>query len=138
MDYSRRELTLLSAVFIAAAQAQKTKLAGRAYRFEDLPVKENASSRGRAVLDGLTHSGFRVHVHETELPPGGAPHPPHHHEHEEIVMVREGTIEVTIDGVATKVGPGSVAFVASNQEHGWKNVGEGRAQYFVVELGRAG
>jgi quercetin dioxygenase-like cupin family protein len=44
-------------------------------------------------------------------------------------------MEVTISGNSTRLGPGSVAYVASNLEHGWRNVGDTRAQYFVVALG---
>ena len=49
-------------------------------------------------------------------------------------MLREGTMEVTIEGKTTRLGPGSVVFVASNEEHGWKNVGTDRAKYFVLAL----
>jgi mannose-6-phosphate isomerase-like protein (cupin superfamily) len=138
MIYSRRDLTLLSAGLIAAtAHAQKTVLPSRAYRFEDLEVKGKADNHSRAVLDGLTHSGFHIDLYETELGSGMAPHAPHHHEHEEMMMIREGTLEVTISGKAVSVGPGSVVYVASNEEHGLRNVGKSTAHYFVIALGRA-
>lgn len=134
---TRRDLTLLSAGLIAAAaKAQKAApatLSSKAYRFEDLVLKGNS----RAVFDGLTHSGSHVDLHETQLAPGAAPHAPHKHEHEEIVMIREGTLEVTIEGKVTVVGPGSVVYAGSNDMHGWKNVGTTVAQYFVIALGRA-
>jgi quercetin dioxygenase-like cupin family protein len=133
---TRRDLTLLSAGLIAAtAKAQKPSLPtlpSHAYRFEDLELKGNA----RTVFDGLTHSGFHVDLHETELAPGAAPHAAHRHEHEEIVMVREGTLEITIEGKVTIAGPGSVVYAASNDLHGWKNVGATKAHYFVIALGR--
>jgi len=131
---TRRDLPLFaSALLAASAQARKTALSSHAYKFDDLVL--NGTSR--AVFDGLTHSGFPVDLHETELAPGAAPHAPHRHEHEEIVMVREGTLEVTIEGKSTLVGPGSVVYAASNDFHGWRNVGETKAQYFVIALGRA-
>ena len=137
MKYSRRDLTLLlPALAAAAAEAQPATLPSHAYRFEDLPVRENGENRSRAVFGGLTHSGFALDLHETELGPGMAPHPAHHHEHEEIVIIREGLMEVTIAGKVTRLGPGSVAFVASNDEHGWRNVGATRAHYYVLALGR--
>ena len=133
MKLSRRNLGLL---LPALAAAQSKALPSKCFRYEDLPVRANGENRSRAILNGQTHTGFGVEMHETELAPGLAPHPPHHHVHEEMVMIREGTMEVTISGKSVTLGPGSVAYVASNEEHGWKNVGTTRARYFVLALGR--
>ncbi len=66
---TRRDVTLLSAAFLASsAKAQKTTLPSKAFRFEGLVVKGNS----RAVFDGLTHSGFQVDLHETDLAPEAA------------------------------------------------------------------
>lgn len=89
----------------------------------------------RQFLKGKTHSGYPIDLHETELPAGKAPHPPHHHVHEEMLLIREGLLEVAIDGKATRLGAGSVAYLASNQQHGWRNVGTTTARYFVLALG---
>ncbi len=59
----------------------------------------------------------------------------HHHVHEEMIVIREGTLAVTISGKTSELGPGSVAFVASNEEHGWRNIGKSRARYMVMALG---
>jgi len=137
MDYTRRDWNLLlPALAAAAAKGEAKALPSKALRFEDLPVRKNGENRSRATLDGLTHTGYPIELHQTELAPGLAPHPPHHHEHEEMLMIREGTLAVTIAGESTRLGPGSVAFVASNIEHGWRNVGDTRAHYFVLALGR--
>jgi quercetin dioxygenase-like cupin family protein len=53
-----------------------------------------------------------------------------------MLLVREGTMEVTISGKTTTLGPGGVAYVASNEDHGWRNTGTTRAHYFVLTLGR--
>ncbi|MDP8983229.1 MAG: cupin domain-containing protein [Acidobacteriota bacterium] len=133
MSYSRRDLTrLLPALTLGSGAAQNRTLPSKTWRFEDLELKKNS----RAVLNGETHGGFNIDMHETELPPGESPHPPHHHVHEEMVMIREGIMEVTIAGSVTKIGSGGVAYVASNEEHGWRNVGTTPAHYFVLALGR--
>jgi quercetin dioxygenase-like cupin family protein len=137
VDKSRRELAFLLPALAAAQDKANPGLPSKAYPFEDLPVKENGQNKGRAVLNGLTHTGFRVELHLTELGPGMAPHAPHQHIHEEIVMLQAGQLDVTIDGKTTRLTPGSVAYVASNQLHGWKNPTDGRAQYFVIALGPA-
>jgi quercetin dioxygenase-like cupin family protein len=132
---TRRDLTLLSAGLMAVAKAQKPSLPvlpSKAYKFDDLVLKGTS----RAVFDGVTHTGYHVDLHETELAPGAAPHAPHRHEHEEMIMLREGTLEVMIEGNVNTVGPGAVVYAASNELHGWKNVGTTKAQYFVIALGR--
>jgi quercetin dioxygenase-like cupin family protein len=135
---TRRELTTLLSVLAAAstARAQPTALPSRIFPYDQLPVRVNGQNRSRAVLNGKTHSGYGIEMHETELAPGLAPHPPHKHVHEELLIVREGTMEVTILANTATLGPGSVAYIASNEEHGWRNVGSTTARYFVVTLGR--
>jgi quercetin dioxygenase-like cupin family protein len=135
MKWSRRELPFLLAS-AAAAQPAKTGLQpSQAFRYEDLTPSKNGPMTSRQILTGLTHSGFRVDLHETELAAGEAPHAPHQHVHEEMVLIRQGELEVTIGGRATRIGAGSVAFVASNQMHGWRNTGSAPARYFVFALG---
>ncbi len=137
MKFIRRDVSfLLLAFVVASGAAQNRPSASRTYRYEDLKVNINGENRQRPILNEKTHTGFAVGVHETELAPGLAPHPPHRHVHEEMILIREGTLEVTIEGRIVNLGPGSVALVASNEEHGWRNVGAGRARYFVLALGR--
>lgn len=138
MNYSRRDLALLLPVLAAAeAQAQQDGqvLPARVYKYEDLPVKVNKTGKGRSVLNGDTHSGFPIEMHLTELNPGQAPHAPHRHVHEEMFMLREGTVDMTISGKTTRLTPGSVAYIASNELHGLINSGTEAAHYFVIALG---
>jgi len=67
-----------------AARAQSKRLPSKAIKFEDMAVKVSGGNKTRAILDGETHSGFPIEVHETELPAGGSPHAPHQHVHEEM------------------------------------------------------
>ena len=64
-------------------------------------------------------------------------HPPHQHLREEMMLVREGTMELTISGKPmTGWVPADVGFIGSNEIHNAKNVGTVRAQYFIVNIGR--
>jgi (S)-ureidoglycine aminohydrolase len=108
------------------------------YRFEDLPSQKQDNATFRPILDGLTRSGMRVDVHEVFLLPGSAPHHAHRHQQEELFLISEGEVEVTINGKATKLGPGSAAYAASEDEHQIQNVGTRPAQYFEVILDAKG
>ena len=71
-------------------------------------------------------------MHVTTLNPGLASHAPHQHENEELIIIREGTLEALMNGTWKRVGPGSVVFNASNVLHGIRNVGTTPAVYHVV------
>ena len=137
MDYSRRELCLLLPALVAARAdaAGDAVLPSKVYNFESLPAKVEEGNTFRPILEGVTHEEYHVELHETDLAPGTMPHPAHHHAHEEIFLIREGTLAVTIEGHTSNLGPGSVAYIASNQEHAIRNVGSTHAQYFVFALG---
>lgn len=136
MKSSRRQLALLLPAFAAAQNRDgPTPMASAALRCESVPARNNGPITVRQMLKGATHTGFPVDLHETELPPGQAPHAPHRHIHEEILSVREGVLDVSIGGATTRLGPGSAAYFASNQLHGWQNPGAAPARYFVLALG---
>jgi mannose-6-phosphate isomerase-like protein (cupin superfamily) len=134
-------MSLLIPALLAAArgdaQQKKEVLPSECYPFDKLPLKTNTTTHNetRQVFDGMTHEGFPIDLHITTLAVGQAPHPPHHHVHEEVIFVQTGTLEVMIKGKSTQIGPGSVAYVNSMDEHGWKNVGDTPSQYFVLAIG---
>jgi quercetin dioxygenase-like cupin family protein len=137
MDATRRAL-LQAIPMLAASSAfasDSPALSSFIKPFDQLPVKRNGQNETRAILDGLTHSGDHLEVHETTLGPGASPHPPHQHEHEELFLMMKGTLAVTIAGKTAVIGPGGAAFVHSNELHGVRNPGSDNAQYFVVATG---
>jgi len=142
MSVTRRELFSMLPVALVPAilqteesVAQENAMPSAVYPFEKLPVRALDGVQFRDVLKGKLATGESLEVHETTLPPGGAPHPPHHHVHSEMWLIREGTVELTINGRSHQLGPGSAGFAHSNDEHGIKNAGTTPATYFVVAVG---
>ena len=132
----RREFAALLTALAAAKAQTPTTIPSKVYPFDDLPVKANGANKSRAVFNGVNRSGFPLEVHETELGPGGAPHPPHRHLHEEMLVVLDGTVAFTVNGAITKLSPGSVAYAASNDLHGPSNPTDKPCRYLVVTIGR--
>lgn len=141
MSLTRREMcflfpsAVLPALLVANQTDQEPSLPTAMYPFDRLPVHTSSTAVTRAVLKGKLSTGESVEVHETTLPPGAAPHPPHRHTHSEMWFIREGTVDIAVNDTNTRLGPGSVGFVRSNDEHGIKNVGLVPATYFVVAIG---
>jgi quercetin dioxygenase-like cupin family protein len=99
------------------------------------PTKIGSS---RKFFQAPTATLDELECHVTTLNPGETPHPPHKHPDEELVIIKEGTVESLVNGQTRRVGPGSVIFQASNQLHSIRNVGDGPATYHVVKWNSPG
>jgi mannose-6-phosphate isomerase-like protein (cupin superfamily) len=141
MEWTRRKVCCLVPALAAAGTdlggfaAQDNSLPSAAYPFENMPVENSDRAQIRKIVKGRLATGEQIEAHETTLPMNGYPHPPHHHLHSEMWLIREGTVELTINGTTHRLGAGGVGFVHSNEEHGIKNVGTGPATYYVVAIG---
>ena len=129
---------------VAAAQSGAPP-AMRSRVFDSIHIKPETTKAGerRAVFDAPTATLERFESHITTLNPGQALHPAHKHVEEELMIVREGTVEATLNGQATRVEVGGMIFCASGEMHGLRNVGSTRATYYVIkwfphDLPRAG
>jgi len=118
-----------------AAGGAKNTLPSKIYHFDDLPVRNAGNLVFRGILDGTIFEGCHISLHESDLAPHTAPHPPHRHRHEEMVFVVEGTLEFTVNGKPTRAGEGSVLFAGSHDQHGIFNPESTHAKYFVLALG---
>jgi mannose-6-phosphate isomerase-like protein (cupin superfamily) len=151
MSTTRRELLFLLSGLVASAVELKAlphqslpnqnlsnpddSLPSATFPFGELPMTSENGAEFRPILKGKLATSESLEVHETTLPAGAMPHAPHHHVHSEMWLIREGTVQLTINGTSHVMGPGSVGFVHSNDEHGIKNVGTTPAIYFVVAVG---
>jgi quercetin dioxygenase-like cupin family protein len=118
----------------AADSAAQDKLRSTVFDWDKLAVKATKTGERREIVDSPTVTCAKFECHVTTLNPGEIPHAAHHHPDEELVIVKEGLMEVTINGVTQRAGPGSIIFYASNDEHGMKNAGTTTATYHVVRL----
>jgi len=118
----------------AAQLAAPGKLGSGVYDWAKLVVQETKTGARRDVFDSPTTTLANFECHVTTLKAGIAPHASHHHPDEEIMLVKEGTMEVTLAGATMRAGPGSIVFAASGQEHGWRNAGDTTASYYVIRI----
>jgi quercetin dioxygenase-like cupin family protein len=73
-----------------------------------------------------------LEMHATVLNPGQRPHPPHQHPYEEMLVLREGELEATVNERVIRLAAGSVLFIAPNEMHGWRNTGALPATYYII------
>ena len=115
------------------AQKNDSLLSG-VYHWSNLePIKEDTRIR-RQVLEGKTFALAYFEIHASTLEPGKAPHPPHvHADQEELMIVKEGQVKITIAGESKILGPSSIAFAMPGDEHGIENAGKTQATYYILK-----
>lgn len=127
---------LIPALFLAFSStlyAQNTDVESKVYQWEDLTVVQEATRERRQILKGSTTDLSSLEIHASTLQPGKAPHSSHtHSDEEELIIVREGRLKVTINNKSKVVGAGSVALVIPGDEHGLENDGDTPAIYYIL------
>jgi uncharacterized cupin superfamily protein len=111
-----------------SAPLQSTVIDGNSLK----AVKTRNGER-RDVFDGPTGTLDRLHGHITTLNPGENTGPLHRHPQEELVIIKEGTVEVNIDGRKQLATAGSIVFFGVNENENMTNVGQTPATYLVVQ-----
>jgi len=115
------------------AVADELPMLGSAvFEWKTVVAKPTDVGSVRSFFKMKTATLDQLEVHATTLNPGKSPHPPHKHPNEEMLVLRQGTVEALIKGEWKRAEPGSVIFFASNQLHGLRNVGSEPAVYTVI------
>jgi quercetin dioxygenase-like cupin family protein len=125
-------LTLAAAAWTPVG-AQTAKLTSQVWDWTTMKVVENKTGARRDVVRAPTITLDELEMHITTLRPGETSHPPHQHLAEELLIIKEGTVEALVNGEQKRIGPGSIIFQASNQLHGIRNVGTTAATYHVIQ-----
>lgn len=100
--------------------------------WDSLNMNETPVGLHGAVFDAPTATLEKLELHVTTLRPGKAVHSPHHHAWEEIFLIKEGRVEISINGEKRRAGPGALIFIAPNDVHNLTNVGDSAATYYVI------
>jgi quercetin dioxygenase-like cupin family protein len=117
---------------VSFADEAKAVLDSTAWKWEDIASRKTDVGEYRHVVRQPTRTLAELEMHITTLKPHTASHAPHTHPNEEMVIVREGTLQAHVNGKEIVVGPGSVLFFASLQPHAVQNIGDTPATYHVI------
>jgi quercetin dioxygenase-like cupin family protein len=104
------------------------------FNWADLKATPTKVGESRGVFDAPTPTLAEFECHITTLNPGESPHAPHRHPEEELMVIKEGTLEALQGDKTNIVTAGGIIFEASNELHGLRNIGTNRATYFVFKF----
>ncbi len=120
-------------VMAVAQSVTKPVMHSTVFNWADLKTAPTKTGERRSVFDAPTPTLSNFECHITTLNPGEAPHAPHRHADEELMIVKEGTLAAIQGDQTNVVEAGGIIFEASNELHGLRNIGTNRATYFVIK-----
>ncbi|WP_460949321.1 cupin domain-containing protein [Spirosoma daeguense] len=120
------------ATLLATGFVLSQPIDSKVYVWKETSVVKKGGVEQRIILKGNTTDFSQMEVHATTLPPHQKPHPAHKHDDEELIIIKEGQLTVTIDGKTKILGPGSVALIMPGDEHGFANNSDASATYYVM------
>lgn len=123
---------------VTALDARRAAMGSMIFDWNSFTAKPNKTGEVRTVVQQPTATLDELEIHITTLNKGESPHAPHQHPDEELVIIKEGTVESLVNGELKRVGPGSIIFQAANQMHSIRNVGDGPATYHVIKWNSPG
>lgn len=138
---TRRDFTVaVVSVFVTAAvvafaqSVAKPVMHSCVFNWRSLKVQPTKTGERRSVFDAPTPALEDLEMHITTLNPGESPHQPHRHAAEELMIIKDGTLEALQGDQTNIVTAGGIIFEASNELHGLRNIGTNRATYYVLKI----
>lgn len=115
------------------SKAQTAEVASGLYVWEELAFKSGQMRAGKRFMEGSSPHFEYLEIHTTTQQAGAKPAPPHTQENiEEVIILKEGLMKMTMDGESRTLGAGSVVLIPPLVEQSMENVGNGPLAYYVL------
>ena len=123
--------TLLLSI-TALGQNTYAPIESNVYHWDNLAVAKKENMEQRQIIEGSSRHFKHIKIHATTVYPHQIPHPGHKHDEEELIIIKEGELTVTIEGKTQTLGVGSIALMMSGDEHSFENKTDENVTYYVM------
>ena len=138
MENRRHFFTMMGAALAAAgAPSAQAKVSDNVLGANKAQELEHPFGVQHIYYQGPTDMLQAFEGGSLSLAPGMEPHPPHKHPDEEIMIVTEGSGEISVEGEITAVGPGSMMYTGANKLHGVRNTGDEPLLFYYFKWQKA-
>ena len=124
-------LTVLILFSYSSLFAQVDTLLSALSKWENAKGAVDGNIEIKEMLAGKALDLKELTVHAETIAPSVISHKENHSEYEELLIVKEGQLKITIKEVTKLLGPGSVALIFPNDNHSVVNESDNPATYYV-------
>lgn len=115
--------------------SQGNLLESKVYRWDDLEVAKRPQGEARQILEGTTPHFKLCKVHASTLLPKSRMRPEaYRQENEELIIVKEGELTVTIEGKTKVLKAGGLALIMSGDMRENVNMSDKNTTYYVFQF----
>jgi len=130
-----KKLILLFCLFQSLAFSQSKPVKSKVYYWNDLTVNKRPQGESRPILEGTTPDFklFKVHA-SILLPKSRMRKEAYTQENEELIIVKEGELTVTIEGKTKVLRADGIALIMSNDLRETENKSDDNTTYYVFQF----
>jgi quercetin dioxygenase-like cupin family protein len=138
MSVTRRDLLVAAAavaVAMAAGASVRTApvvMTSSIFEWKAMKAEPTAAGEVRHMFRAPTATLDELECHVTTLKAGQSSHAPHTHPNEEVLIIREGSVEFYYQNAWHPATVGDVVFLTGTDPHGVRNPGTTPATYHVL------
>ncbi len=127
-------LAILNVITIGSFAQLQASPSG-VYHWNDWPVKKEQQRETRRIVEGSTKEFDYFGIHATTQEKGAIPVPAHSQKDmEELIILKEGTMECTVGNKTNILGAGSVVLIPPLETQAFRNIGEGPLTYYALKF----
>jgi (S)-ureidoglycine aminohydrolase len=129
-----KSLLILALLMSAQSILAQNPLAGSVFHLYDLPKVEDENRIFRQIFrNQSTEFVEKISIHHSTLKPGHKLRQSHAQEvDEELIIIQEGELTVTLDGETKTLGPGSVLVIFPKSDQMMNNLSKSNVSYYVL------
>lgn len=130
-----KKVILLAVLFLATAnlKAQTQELLSGVYHVDKIETQNGLANKTKVKVKGSTTDLEMLSMHSSTLEPGKTNHPPRAlMDREELIIVKEGPITITINDTAKILTTGSIALIEAGDTQSFHNASDKVVSYYVL------
>jgi (S)-ureidoglycine aminohydrolase len=121
----------LLALCSASALMAQTPIKSDVYTWKDFPMEKTKTGLKRSIVNGTATDFQSMDISATTLKKKKTEDEGITTNFEEMIIVKDGSLKITINGESKTVGRGSVAIVMPGDQHSFANAADGETTYYV-------
>jgi (S)-ureidoglycine aminohydrolase len=129
------KIILLAVLILIASSlnAQTDSLSSGVYNLDSIKAQSVAGRGGKSKLQGSTTDLVSLSFHSSTLAPGKINHPPRAlNDREELIIVKDGQLKITINDSSKILGSGSISLIVAGDQQSFQNASDKPVTYFVL------